>query len=128
MACERPSTTAVLPTPGSPISTGLFLVRRESTVITRSISFSRPMTGSSLFSRAACVRLRPNWSRTIEDDGVLPVSGAPDVAASLPWKPLSSCRTWLRTRFRSAPSLTSTCAATPSPSRMRPSRMCSVPM
>ena len=28
-----PSTTAVLPTPGSPISTGLFLVRRESTWI-----------------------------------------------------------------------------------------------
>jgi hypothetical protein len=33
-----------------------------------------------------------------------------------------------RTRFRSAPSLTSTWAATPSPSWMRPSRMCSVPM
>ena len=27
----RPSTIAVLPTPGSPMSTGLFLVRREST-------------------------------------------------------------------------------------------------
>jgi hypothetical protein len=34
--------------------------------MTRSISFSRPMTGSSLFSRASCVRLRPNWSRTRE--------------------------------------------------------------
>ena len=93
MACERPSTTAVLPTPGSPISTGLFLVRRESTVITRSISVSRPITGSSLFSRAAWVRLRPNWSSTIDDDGVLPCSGAPEVAASLPWKPLSNCKT-----------------------------------
>ena len=39
---------AVLPTPGSPISTGLFLVRRESTWITRRISSSRPITGSSL--------------------------------------------------------------------------------
>ncbi|CAB5569065.1 Uncharacterised protein [Shigella sonnei] len=29
--CARPSTMAVLPTPGSPISTGLFLVRRCST-------------------------------------------------------------------------------------------------
>ena len=29
---------AVLPTPGSPISTGLFLVRRDSTCITRSVS------------------------------------------------------------------------------------------
>ena len=39
---------AVLPTPGSPMSTGLFLVRRLSTWITRRISSSRPMTGSSL--------------------------------------------------------------------------------
>ena len=28
MRCAKPSTIAVLPTPGSPISTGLFLVRR----------------------------------------------------------------------------------------------------
>ncbi len=34
----RPSTTAVLPTPGSPIRTGLFLVRRHSTWTTRRIS------------------------------------------------------------------------------------------
>ena len=46
-----PSTMAVLPTPGSPISTGLFLVRRDSTCITRRISSSRPITGSS-FPRA----------------------------------------------------------------------------
>ena len=31
MRCASPSTIAVLPTPGSPISTGLFFVRREST-------------------------------------------------------------------------------------------------
>ena len=48
MRWARPSTMAVLPTPGSPISTGLFLVRRESTWMTRRISSSRPMTGSSL--------------------------------------------------------------------------------
>ena len=42
----RPSTIAVLPTPGSPISTGLFFVRRESTCMTRRISLSRPITGS----------------------------------------------------------------------------------
>src|SRR5690242_124918 len=42
--------------------------------------------------------------------------------------PCSSWITCWRTRFRSAPSFTSTCAATPSPSRSRPSRMCSVPM
>ena len=45
----------------------------------------------------------------------------------LAWYPCSRPMTCWRTRFRSAPSLTSTCAATPSPSRIRPSRMCSVP-
>ena len=45
---------AVLPTPGSPISTGLFLVLRERIWIVRRISSSRPMTGSSLPLRA-CV-------------------------------------------------------------------------
>ena len=55
----RPSTIAVLPTPGSPIRTGLFLVRRASTWTTLRISSSRPITGSSLPSRAACVRSRP---------------------------------------------------------------------
>ena len=54
----RPSTIAVLPTPGSPISTGLFFVRRDSTWIVRRISSSRPITGSSLPSRAAAVRSR----------------------------------------------------------------------
>jgi len=57
-----PSTIAVLPTPGSPISTGLFFVRRESTWITRRISSSRPMTGSSFPSRAASVRSRPYFA------------------------------------------------------------------
>ena len=59
MRWARPSTMAVLPTPGSPISTGLFLVRRESTCITRRISSSRPITGSSLPRRARSVRSRP---------------------------------------------------------------------
>ena len=39
---------AVLPTPASPIKTGLFLVRRDSIWTTRSISVSRPMIGSEL--------------------------------------------------------------------------------
>ena len=56
----RPSTIAVLPTPGSPIRTGLFFVRRESTWITRRTSWSRPITGSSLPRSAASVRSRPN--------------------------------------------------------------------
>ena len=45
--CARPSTTAVFPTPGSPISTGLFLVFLERIRIMLRISLSRPMTGSS---------------------------------------------------------------------------------
>ena len=63
MRCASPSTMAVLPTPGSPISTGLFLVRRLSTWMTRRISSSRPITGSSLPWRAASVRSRPYFSR-----------------------------------------------------------------
>ncbi len=74
---------AVLPTPGSPMSTGLFLVRRDSTCMTRSISFSRPMTGSSLPSRASWVRLRPNWSSTSEPCGCASPP-APAVWPSLP--------------------------------------------
>src|ERR1700739_4822911 len=73
----RPSTTAVLPTPGAPPSTGLFLVRRERTCMPRSISFSRPITGSSLPSRAPWVRLRPNWSSTSEVDGAASVDPLP---------------------------------------------------
>ena len=45
--CANPSTAAVLPTPGSPINTGLFFVLRESILITFLISLSRPITGSS---------------------------------------------------------------------------------
>ena len=62
MRWARPSTIAVLPTPGSPISTGLFLVRRVRTWMTRRISSSRPMTGSSLPSSARSVRSTPNFS------------------------------------------------------------------
>jgi len=57
-----PSTMAVLPTPASPISTGLFLVRRLRIWITRRISSSRPITGSSLPSIAMRVRSRLYFS------------------------------------------------------------------
>ena len=61
MRWARPSTMAVLPTPGSPIRTGLFLVRRHRTRMVRRISSSRPMTGSSLAARA--VRSSPYLAR-----------------------------------------------------------------
>ena len=54
--CARPSTTAVLPTPGSPIRTGLFLVLRLRIRTTLRISESRPMTGSSFCWRARSTR------------------------------------------------------------------------
>ena len=54
-----PSTMAVLPTPGSPMRTGLFFVRRDSTWMTRRTSSSRPMTGSIFPWRASAVRSRP---------------------------------------------------------------------
>src|ERR1039458_4511103 len=65
MRSARPSTMAVFPTPGSPISTGLFLVRRESTWITRRISSSRPITGSSFSADASAVRSRPPWDPVV---------------------------------------------------------------
>ncbi len=77
-----PSARAVLPTPGSPMRQGLFLVRRERIWVTRSISRSRPMTGSSSPSRAALVRSLPYLSRV----AVLPFPplGAPGSTASPP--------------------------------------------
>ena len=62
MRSARPSTMAVLPTPGSPMRTGLFFVRRLSTWMVRRISSTRPMTGSSLPWRARSVTLRPYCS------------------------------------------------------------------
>ena len=59
MRWARPSTMAVLPTPGSPMSTGLFLVLRERMRITSRISVSRPMTGSSFPLRASSTKSVP---------------------------------------------------------------------
>ena len=59
--CARPSTAAVFPTPGSPISTGLFLVLLDSILIILLISLSLPITGSSFPLRASSTRSRPNF-------------------------------------------------------------------
>ncbi len=61
--CASPSTMAVLPTPGSPISAGLFFWRRERIWMTRSISCSRPIDRVELALARACdVRSMPIWS------------------------------------------------------------------
>ena len=122
MRWARPSLIAVLPTPGSPISTGLFFLRRDSTWMTRSISLSRPITGSSLPSRASCVRSRPNWL-SAGVSGRSSRSEPPELEGAPP----SNLSVSSRTRLRSTPSSSSTFAATPSPSRIRPSSRCSVP-
>mmetsp|Transcript_63263 Transcript_63263/g.117693 ORF Transcript_63263/g.117693 Transcript_63263/m.117693 type:complete len:595 (-) Transcript_63263:44-1828(-) len=61
----KPSAIAVLPTPGSPISTGLFFCRRARIWIARSISSSRPTSGSTSPFAAICVRSFPNSSRVL---------------------------------------------------------------
>mmetsp|Transcript_5636 Transcript_5636/g.13060 ORF Transcript_5636/g.13060 Transcript_5636/m.13060 type:complete len:310 (-) Transcript_5636:249-1178(-) len=56
IACASASAIAVLPTPGSPMSTGFDLRRRTRICRQRRTSASRPTTGSSSPSRACCVR------------------------------------------------------------------------
>ena len=55
--CANPSTTAVLPTPASPVRMGLFWRRRIRMSTIWRISSSRPVTGSSSPARAFSVRL-----------------------------------------------------------------------
>ena len=57
--CASPSTAAVLPTPGSPIKTGLFFVFLDRMRITFRISASRPITGSSFCSLARSTKSCP---------------------------------------------------------------------
>mmetsp|Transcript_48012 Transcript_48012/g.86845 ORF Transcript_48012/g.86845 Transcript_48012/m.86845 type:complete len:298 (-) Transcript_48012:582-1475(-) len=56
ISIASPSAMAVLPTPGSPIKTGLFLRRRTRICIARFTSSPRPMRGSNSPSRAFWVR------------------------------------------------------------------------
>ena len=65
-----PSAMADFPTPGSPMSTGLFFFLLPRICASLSISFSLPTTGSNLSSIAAFVRSYPKLSST----GVLPPS------------------------------------------------------
>ncbi len=92
----------------------------------RSTSVSRPITGSSLPSEASLVRLRPNWSSSFED--FLPSPEPPPEPWRRPPGPESMRMTSLRIFSESASKSSRMRAATPSFSRTRPSRMCSVPM
>ena len=74
MRDAKPSAIAVLPTPASPMSIGLFLVRRLKICITRFISSSRPMTGSSLFCAAIWVSERVYFCRALNFLGLSAVA------------------------------------------------------
>ena len=84
-----PSAMAVLPTPGSPMRTGLFLVRRERIWMTRRISSSLPMTGSSLSCMASWVRSFEYFLRASK----VP-SGSGEVTRWLPRMVWSACSTF----------------------------------
>src|SRR6266545_3794118 len=116
MRPASPSTMAVLPTPGSPISTGLFLVRRDSTCTTRRISSSRPITGSSLPPRASATRSRPKRSSAWYLD-----SGSWSVTRLAP----RTCSSASRIAWRVTPASVSRVAAWSEPSERASSR-CSV--
>ena len=60
--CASPSAMAVLPTPGSPMSTGLFFVFLLRIRMTFRISSSRPMTGSIFCSLARSTKSWPYFS------------------------------------------------------------------
>ena len=116
--CASPSTIAVFPTPGSPMSTGLFLVRRARTWITRRISSSRPITGSSLPSDASAVRSVPYKRRAS-----YLVSGLSSITRLPPRNDVSTSST----RSRVTPHRTSTVGAIPERSSLRiANRKCSV--
>ncbi len=78
-----PSTTAVLPTPASPVSSGLFCLRRIRISTIWRISSSRPTTGSILPSCARSVRFCPYWASVPCAVGVAPVLAASTAACWL---------------------------------------------
>ncbi len=122
MRCASPSTIAVLPTPASPIRAGLFLVRRLSIWIIRSISLLRPIMGSSLSARASAVKSVPSWSSVGVRVVARPVVRV-RTASCLPTRLTSS-----RVRSSVIPKLSKTLKATPSLSRSNPSNRCSTPI
>ena len=79
MRCAKPSTTAVLPTPASPVRIGLFCRRRIRTSMTWRTSSSRPRIGSISPALALAVRSWLNRS-----SAVVPLAPGAAVAPSAP--------------------------------------------
>ena len=80
--CARPSTIAVLPTPGSPTKTGLFFRRRQRICTVRSSSASRPTSGSIRPARASSLRSTVYAFRGSRDGGAS--SSSPSAPGSPP--------------------------------------------
>ena len=123
MARASPSATAVLPTPGSPSRTGLFLLRRDRIWMTRSSSASRPITGSSCPWAAMAVRSREHWSSCRVSPGRVSGSRGRNLGAVS-----SPPRAAVTRRYRagmSTPQPSSTRKAPLSVSPSRPSSRCS---
>jgi hypothetical protein len=72
-ALARATTTAVLPTPGSPRSTGLFFVRLRRMCDIRCRTSSRPTMGSRRPWRASSVRSRPKRTKNGTRDSLHPL-------------------------------------------------------
>mmetsp|Transcript_27497 Transcript_27497/g.89571 ORF Transcript_27497/g.89571 Transcript_27497/m.89571 type:complete len:268 (-) Transcript_27497:313-1116(-) len=64
--CASPSTIAVFPTPGSPTSTGLFLVRLQRIWTSLRISSSLPITGSNFPARASAIKSFEYFSSSVK--------------------------------------------------------------
>ena len=123
----RPSTTAVFPTPGSPIRQGLFFCLRQSICITRAVSASLPTVGSSLPAAAAAVRSRPYFER-VGAVSRMPMRSPVCLSAALPamlsrYEVMSE-----RISEGESPRSSSSLTAAQSRSSHRARRMCSVPI
>ena len=123
-----PSATAVLPTPGSPIRTGLFLVRRDKICTVRRISSPRPTTGSILPAEASSVRSRLYWSRILVSARRTVLRAAPVCAFPLEEGLPNTATTSVYTSFISMPRFRRTPAPPQSLCRSIPSSRCSVPI
>ena len=126
--CAKPSTMAVLPTPGSPIKQGLFFVLRLRIRMMRSISCSLPTMGSNLPWLANAVMSRLNLSKSsvseTSSSGRSCIPNTPAGCASLSPSSsiISSYKVWIST-----PKSSSNVMASVSGSRKSAKRICSVP-
>mmetsp|Transcript_56360 Transcript_56360/g.142555 ORF Transcript_56360/g.142555 Transcript_56360/m.142555 type:complete len:228 (+) Transcript_56360:1829-2512(+) len=96
MRRAKPSAIAVLPTPGSPMSTGLFFCLLARIWIARSISSLRPTRGSISPAAAAAVRSLPNsssaaWPPEAFDDEALEAPPVDSWLLLLFSAPMTSC-------------------------------------